>query len=162
MSLGLETCFIGEGRPALELAHDKRGKRRHIDVHREICVAFELLLDLGPLDPTPDLLIEPVDDRHRKVSGPAIQAQIAPPISGWPSSANVGRLVIAGLRWSEISASGTSGPARICSRTLDSARAPKDTWLPSRSVINGPPPRYGTWLTFGNSPGLRMSCSTTS
>src|SRR5262245_59569708 len=70
MSLNLETCFIGEGRPALKFAHDKRSKRRHVDIHREICVAFELPLDLGPLDPAPNLLIEPVDDRRRKISRP--------------------------------------------------------------------------------------------
>ena len=61
-----------------------------------------------------------------------------------PLSSSVGTPGRSGERFSLVIASARSLPARICGIAVLTFMNDASTWLPSRSVITGPPPLYGT------------------
>src|SRR5712691_3353315 len=66
----LKPGFLEERGPAFHLVGNEPVERRHVGVHRQEQVAFEPLLGLRRLQGSPDLLIEPLDHRGRKVLRP--------------------------------------------------------------------------------------------
>ena len=142
--LRLETGFLEECGPAFQFARNEGVELRRVGIHRQEQIPLEPLLEVSRLQRTSDLLIESRDHRGGKLlrarePGPDRAAD-----SGWPSSTMVGRSFRAATRSVEISARGTSVPVLICSIAADSVMHARGTWFPSKSVITGPPPRYGT------------------